>query len=98
MQILRANPYPSLPLAQEPPRERSTAEFSTQLVQTQGLASRQATRAIEEIRTAEQILDRRRSQTADGYMAQEGRQQRKHSHGKGNQKYFQEEERLRQAL
>ncbi len=76
MQITRTNPYLSLPLAQEPPRERAASEFSTQLVQSSGVESPRAARAIDDIQTAERLLNRRSAQTAYGYSAQEGRQQR----------------------
>ena len=76
MQISRTNPYPSLPMVQEPSRERTATDNTALLVQPQGMESRRATRAIEDIRSAEQILNRRQSQNAYGYTAQEGRQQR----------------------
>ncbi len=76
MQITRTNSYLSLPSAQESQRERSASEFSTQLVQAPGVELQRATRAIEEIQSAERLLNRRSSQASYSYSAQEGRQQR----------------------
>ncbi len=76
MQIIRSNPFPSLPLVQEPSRERTVADNPSQILQPQALESPRATRAIEDIRTAERILNNRRSQNPIGYQGQEERQQR----------------------
>jgi hypothetical protein len=76
MQIVRSNPYPSLPVVQESPRQRNAAENPSQLLQAQPLESRRATRAIEDIRTAERMLNDRRSQNSKGEWVQEERQQR----------------------
>ncbi len=76
MQIARTNPFPSLPVVQESARERAAADNSSQLLQPQALESPRATRAIEDIRSAERILNNRRSQNPNGYLGQEERQQR----------------------
>ncbi len=76
MQIARTPSYPTLPVAQETPRERLNAEYVTPPVQPSGVVSTRATRAIEDIRSAEQLLDRRTSRSVDAYDTQPGRQQR----------------------
>jgi hypothetical protein len=76
MQITRTNPYLSLPVAYETPRERPAAETAVALVQPAGAESHRATLAIEEIRSAERMLNRARAQNPYGSLAQEGRQHR----------------------
>ncbi|MEJ2694717.1 MAG: hypothetical protein P8166_17245 [Candidatus Thiodiazotropha sp.] len=76
MHITRTNPYPSLPMALEPSRARAAADNTPLLLQPPGAESRQATRAIEDIRSAEQILSSRRQQNPYENLAQEGRQQK----------------------
>ena len=75
MQIARTQPYLSLPAPHETVRERP-AESSALLVQPQGTESRRATRAIDEIRSAESALVRQRTQDRYDFGTQTGRQQR----------------------
>jgi hypothetical protein len=64
-------------MALEPSRTRASADNSALLVRPpMGVESRQATRAIEDIRSAEQILSSRRQQNPYENLAQEGRQQK----------------------
>jgi hypothetical protein len=76
MQISRTQPFVSLPVVQEPQRERVASENATQLVQSQGVVDQRATRAIEDIQSAERMLNRQRSQNPYASSAQEERQQR----------------------
>jgi hypothetical protein len=76
MQIVRANPHFSLPLVQEQPRERHATEQAALLLPSSGVESRQATRAIEEIQSAEHLLERRQRSEQATRLTQEGRQQR----------------------
>ncbi|MEJ2692218.1 MAG: hypothetical protein P8166_03950 [Candidatus Thiodiazotropha sp.] len=76
MQISRSQSYLSLPLVPEAPRDRAVPENALQPVQPQGALERRATRAIEDIQSAQRMLNRQRAQTPYGSIAQEGRQQR----------------------
>lgn len=77
MQIVRANPHISLPLVQEQPRERHANEQQTALqVHPSGVESQRATRAIEDIQSAERMLERRQRSEDTHTQLQEGRQQR----------------------
>lgn len=51
-------------------------ENAAPLVQPQAVVAPRATRAIEDIQSAERMLNRQREQTPYGSLAQEGRQQR----------------------
>jgi hypothetical protein len=73
MQITRTTPYLSLPAAHEQPRERPATELT---IRPTGVELRQATRAIEEIHSAERMLNRQWTQNTYGSQAQGGRQQR----------------------
>jgi hypothetical protein len=76
MQIVRANPHFSLPLVQEQPRERHANEQAALQVHPSDVESHRATRTIQDIQSAERMLERRqRSETAHAHL-QEGRQQR----------------------
>lgn len=76
MQISRSQPYLSLPLLQEAQRERAIPENALQPVQPQGVLERRATRAIEDIQSAQRMLNHRRAQNLYDSTTQEGRQQR----------------------
>jgi hypothetical protein len=76
MQIVRANPYFSLPVVQEPLRERQTIEQAPLQVLSTEVESQQATRAIEDIQSAERLLERRQRSEQTQAQLQEGRQQR----------------------
>lgn len=76
MQILRANPHLSLPLVQEQTRERQPSEQMVAPVRPTDLESPRATRAIEDIQSAERMLERRQRSEHTLSQLQEGRQQR----------------------
>jgi hypothetical protein len=76
MQIVRANPYPSLPVVHETPREHPVAETAVTHVQPAGTESRRTTLPAEEINSAERMLNRQRAQTVYGSSVQESRQHR----------------------
>ena len=76
MQINRSQSFATLPPPREPARERTASEYSASLVQTQANQKPRATRAIEEIRSAERMLDRQRAHHPYGAQVPEGRQQR----------------------
>jgi hypothetical protein len=75
MQIARTQPYASLPVPHEATRERA-ADTTALLVQPQGAESRRATRAVDEIRSAERTLVRQRAQERQVAWMSAGRQQR----------------------
>lgn len=76
MQINRSQNVVLLPLTQEAPRERSAAETAVLQAPPQGAQERRAARAIEDIQSAQRLLDRQRQQVGYADAAQEGRQQR----------------------
>ncbi len=76
MQIIRANPHYALPILQEPSRERQASQQAILPVQASGVESHRTTRAIEDIQSAQRMLERRqRAEDTPGLM-REGRQQR----------------------
>jgi hypothetical protein len=76
MQIVRTQPFASLPVVQEPLRERSASDNAALPIQSQGQQERRAAMAIEDIQSAERMLNRRRTQDPYAALAQDGRQQR----------------------
>ena len=76
MQINRSQSFATLPPPYETARERAASETGAPPVQTQVIPEPRATRAIEEIRSAERMLDRQQAYHPQGAAVPEGRQQR----------------------
>ena len=76
MQIVRANPHITLPVVQELSRERHANEQTALQVHPSGVESQRATRTIEDIQSAERLLERRQRSEHIHSQLQEGRQQR----------------------
>jgi hypothetical protein len=57
-------------------QERPASENAALPVQSQGQEEQRATRSIEDIQSAERMLNRRRTQDPYAVLAQDGRQQR----------------------
>ena len=76
MQIGRANPLILPPLMQEPAREHHAREQATLPLHPSATESRQTARAIEDIQSAERMLERRQRSEDSHALSREGRQQR----------------------